>query len=332
MGQSWLPLKEGVIPEVLDLPIVKKHTYLGISAGYGQFEKDTFTHRCSLAWGAFRRLKPILCNRSISRKQRLQLWQACVFATLQHGLTCTGLTSSGAKRVRALVAPQVRSIAGSFSMFTHESNSVLLCRLGLLDPVDALAQAFAKRVSTSESDLGMPHQANVDQWLSIVRARLDGEKGAMGVRAGPDLPHCFLSQIDLVCREAFPCDICGLSFSTQAGLRSHIYKLHYDSEQKEQRNTEVSRRKVSSFWEHGVQGMPTCKYCKHQFDGWPAFQYHINSRSCAEYREFLAQATTDDVAALSCSLIDMPEKFKLACTRDWKKVAGSEMLKNSLHQ
>ena len=332
-GKAFLrvPLKDGVAPEVLDLPIVKKHTYLGISIGYGQFEKDTLTHRCSLAWGAFRRLKPILCNRSISRKQRLQLWQACVFSTLQHGLTCTGLTSSGAKRIRSLVAQQVRCIAGSFSMFTHERNADLLCRLGLSDPVEALAQAFSKRISSSGHELEVLRQANVDQWLSIVRARLDGERGAMGVRAGPDLQHCSLSQIDLVCHESFTCDICGLCFSTQAGLRSHTYKSHYDLEQKERRDAEVSRHKVSSVWEHGLHGMPTCKYCKHQFDGWPAFQYHINSRSCAEYRDFLAHATTDDVAALSCSLIDMPEMFELACAREWKKVAGSELLRNSLH-
>ena len=121
-GKAFLrvPLKDGVVSDALDLSIVKKHTYLGISIEYGQFEKDTLTHRCSLAWGAFGRLKPILCDRSISRRQRLQLWQACVFATLQYGLTCTDLTSSGAKRVRTLVAQQVRSIAGSFSMFTHE--------------------------------------------------------------------------------------------------------------------------------------------------------------------------------------------------------------------
>ena len=140
-------------------------------------------------------------------------------------------------------------------MFTHESKADLFCRLGFPDPVEALAQAFAKRITASRPDLEVLRQANVDQWLSIVRARFDGERGAMGVRAGPDLQHCSLSQIDLVCHESFTCDICGLCFSTQAGLRSHTYKSHYDLEQK---SSGTPKSHATRFPRSGSMGCAAC--------------------------------------------------------------------------
>ena len=53
-----------------------------------------------------------------------------------------------------------------------------------LDSVETSAQASAKRVTKSGHVFVVLPQTNMDQWLSIVRAGLEGERGAMGVRAG----------------------------------------------------------------------------------------------------------------------------------------------------
>ncbi|OLP84381.1 LINE-1 retrotransposable element ORF2 protein [Symbiodinium microadriaticum] len=154
-------LKFMIAGEARYVKVKPSHTYLGVSISYKKPEQETAKLRLDLATGTFRRLKKILACRDVPLKLRLQLWQGTVLPTMLHGVDSMGLPLKEANQIMIVYFKQVRSVAKSFSMFTHETNQDLAKRLGLADPLQRLLQALDRR-SCASKDLpeqllpGMP--------------------------------------------------------------------------------------------------------------------------------------------------------------------------------
>ena len=61
--------------------------------------------------------------------------------------------------------------------------------------------------------------------------------------------------------ETFTCEVCGQMFLTQAALRAHNYKMHFDDATKQDRQQEVQQHKVQPTTSHAKQGLPWCRHC-----------------------------------------------------------------------
>ena len=128
--------------------------------------------------------------------------------------------------------------------------------------------------------------------------------------------------------EQFICHECGFAFATQAALKSHKYKIHFETKDKETRQAEIHKHRQHPATEHARDGMPTCKHCGHQFDSWPAFTYHVNSRSCPEIRFFYSQDNSrDQLATLEDALMSRDELLQAATSLTWREMAELPLVK-----
>ena len=130
---------------VLQLPIRKSHLYLGVKIGYGLFERSSVQHRLVQSWVAFHRLHKLLTHQSVPLMRRVQLWQSCVRTVAAYGLAAVGLDAKSAQSLRSQVLRQLHMVARSLSHVTHESNTALLSRLSVQDPVQQLGQQCKHR-------------------------------------------------------------------------------------------------------------------------------------------------------------------------------------------
>ena len=323
----------------LDIKLVAQHVYLGIIITYGKIEAESFRHRAQLAKGAFKRLEATLTCRTIPIKFRWRLWQACVLPCLLHGLDCTGLNPTIAQKIRVLVIGQARRIARSWSMFTHEANEDFMDRYGLQDPVVRLQQVHLNRLQKPTPILDLLEvPEEVSQWRHLLSSQLveacsGPGLGALDVRIGPAPgtaaePHvrAKLVPVSLVAEE-FLCDQCGFAFATQAALRSHQFKMHFEQADKTRRQTEIRLQQKKDVYEHARDGMPTCVHCNHQFETWPAFTYHVNSRSCAEIRRFYGDP------GLRSTIADVSRDSVLAAAVDvsWRELALLPEVQENFH-
>ena len=322
--------------QCLDLKIVASHVYLGIKISFRKFEMETAQHRLQLARSVFSRLKTILCCQAVPQILRLRLWQSCVPPSLLHGLDCTGVTEVIAGKIRSLVTQQLRQIVRSYSMFTHEANEDLLIRLHVEDPIDRVYKAFDNRCSKPSMDFErLQVWESHTQWLNVLRGRLfdnseAARQSAQDVHigsAGQSSARAWVVPVNLV-TEQFICHECGFAFATQAALNSHKYKIHFAEQDKETRQAEIHKHKQHPATEHARDGMPTCKHCGHQFETWPAFTYHVNSRNCAEIRFFYAQENNrDQLATLQDALTYRDELLQAATSLTWREMAELHVVK-----
>ena len=125
--------------------VVTQHVYLGVVIGFGKFEQQTFAHRLHLAKQTYSRLKSVLKCSTVPIRLRLQLWRGTVLPTLLHGLDCVGLPAPEAATLMTHFFRQTRTIAKSYSQFTHETNVAFARRLQLPNPVEMLIQAVQRR-------------------------------------------------------------------------------------------------------------------------------------------------------------------------------------------
>ena len=154
-------------PQVL-LPIVKQHTYLGIRISYQHYEKATLGLRLQQSWSAFHRLLPILRSRSLSSRQRLQVWVACPFASLLYGLDCLQLSSAELDRFRKQAIRQLRTLYKAPVFTTRDNAQVFLDKYGIKDPLLTLLERTVNRVSQRQRGPQSP------LWADQVRKRWVG--------------------------------------------------------------------------------------------------------------------------------------------------------------
>ena len=151
--------------------------------------------------------------------------------------------------------------------------------------------------------------------------------GALDVRVGPtpqptesSVERAKLVPVDLVV-EQFLGDKCGFACASQAALRSHQSKMHFEDDEKTQRQTEIQSSR-----EGMCVNMPKM-VCLHVFVAitsltWPAFTYHVNSRSCPETRRFYGDPELCNVLAdLSSALVARDSILTAAVDTAWKELA-----------
>ena len=260
------------------LPIKTSHTYLGAKIGYGLFERETAQFRMSQAWMAFHRLHPLLKHQSVPVSRRLQLWYTCVWSITRYALSSTGLDSTSAQQLYQHVNRQLRVVARSPAHISHEDNSKLLDRLGIVHPLLQLAQATQKRIALSRPLVSHLQPAHVVQWWDVVINSFRQHTGpaTMGTRL---VEVSQILQIRCVCRE------CGQSFPTHHALQVHRGKAHKPKSHTEHPSTPSHphprpRRNDEQFRQHALHGMPTCKHCLRSFHGWPEFSGHFRGSAC----------------------------------------------------
>ena len=98
------------------LPLAKRMTYLGAVLSYDGYEEQSLQHRLSIAeLQRYRLHKPLQGRHDLSLGGRTRLWRTCIWSTLCHGLSVTGLgyrslctlTAKALKHVRAITGNQV---------------------------------------------------------------------------------------------------------------------------------------------------------------------------------------------------------------------------------
>ncbi|CAE7225147.1 Pol [Symbiodinium sp. CCMP2592] len=304
--------------------IVTQHVYLGSIISYRRFEAQSFKHRLQIAKNAYTRLKPILCNRSVPLHLRLQLWKGCIWPAALHGLDCTGLTHSDHQTLHVELIKQARAIANSQSMLTKESNVKFLQRLRLTDPVTRLRDSIQRR-DQHDQLLGPGLQPSEEQlqWRALLRGQVAESESTAWNAQPPMQSSTKLMCVDNVLSETFSCDVCGQEFTTQAALKRHMFKSHFDQQQREDRTEEVRELRNKPSMVHSLDGMPQCRHCKHAFGTWHEFFYHVSSRSCQMLRYIYDQPDpeTTILPLLSEALIDSAEILTLTKDCKWQDLA-----------
>ena len=298
----------------IDVRIVTKHVYLGVVISYRKFDMDTIKHRLDIARGQFARLKPVLKCQAVPLKLRLHLWKACLPATLLHGIVATGFPEAGAKLIVTLMVQQIRQIAKSHSMWTHEMNSDIMHRLGIIHPAQALERALRcqQRADTTLGGALHPPEAQL-QWRHMLRAQI-----GQAVMTGFSPPAARLVPVDSIMHETFVCPECGIQFSTAAALKRHTFLQHMEDEQQQSRRQAVKEQSLQSHMEHARHGLPWCRHCDKRFNNWPNFHYHINGRRCPVLRAIYEQAQPGNtIMLLSEALIDNQDIMEMAGHANW---------------
>ena len=229
-------------------------------------------------------------------------------------------------------------------MFIHEANDDFMDRHGLQDPVERLQQVHRNRIEKVIPEFErLQVTEEVQQWRRLLSAQFaeacgGHQLGALDVRVGPTA-HLSSEQnvkaklvpVDLVV-EQFLCDKCGFAFASQSALRSHQFKMHFEEGEKEQRHQEIRKQQRRDVCEHAKGGMPTCIHCQHQFDFWPAFTYHVNSRSCPEIRKFFGgPELRNALAELPKALVARVSILAAAVDTSWQLLAMLPEVQNSHH-
>ena len=319
--------------EAIYVKIVKQHVYLGVCSSYGKFEQDTYKRRADLARSAFTRLAPVLKCRNVSLKLRLLLWQGTVLPTLLHGLDAMGLPFKEAQQLKVLYYKHARSIANSYSMFTHESNTQLADRLRLTDPITRLIKAVERRTAADNSTHpDLRPGAEQLRWRSSLRDSFLEARGALGASAGHGSESYSLQPTSRVTLGQFVCDDCGISYATAAALKRHRFRSHMTEDEQVAVILENKRNLRQEVMHHAKAGMPHCRLCDKKFTTWHAFYYHVNAKGCQPLRDRSEGKVAPDLQAPSSeALVDSPDILTLTKHCNWRDIALHPRTKQSLN-
>ena len=257
--------------EVVHLPLVDSHKYLGMFLSYKNYEALSLKYRLQQSWVAFNRLTKALKNRSLPVRLRLRLYNSVCLATATYGLTCIGLSAEGRAKFRATVVRQLRMVVGDHSHVTGHTNVEVLGKYGIVDPLLQVDDRIRQRIDKARTNLFLPYSAAVARrWSRLVDTSLS-----------PDLeqpPKVFRHT------EQAPvtCEICHATFQNPAMLKHHHTTVHAPRTAEEQHSShrQVMRTRSEDHLKYCVGGMPTCRMCGHQFAAWPAFMSHHNRKCC----------------------------------------------------
>ena len=307
--------------DTVQIPIRKQHPYLGTILAYRQSPTLTCNHRLLKARGQYSMLRKIVnAGRLVCRLHRHRIWQAGVQSSLVYGLAATGLTASSAGKVNSFVNRQVRAIAGLPAHKTHITNAEIRAMLGCEDVLTVIRTSALARKSElvaiqAEDSLDIRAHPQALAQLDRVISTLQDDGQQHGLRPLPDADA-----------PTFACDVCGVYFPTLKTMRQHRARTH---QQKVQYDTTFDPAL------HSVNGLPQCRYCKHNFVAWPALRKHIEGDSCTARHTVATNSEREPfsgpVAETSVQLnseppppvIRDPEILRLLSAGEWEKIAES---------
>ena len=252
------------------LPVVDKHDYLGAILSYKKMEDLTATRRIQAAQASFDRLKPVLTRRGLPLCTRLRIWQACVVTSLLYSLPQVGLTPAAAQRVAASYYRQLRHITRQPVHLTGTSNKQLCQNYHVSDPIESIAKRAHKQKEQTE---------RLRTTLSVQDARFSDDIVQCEIRLETQLQQIVrdrtTSPVQLA-PSVFPCPDCDYQAGSKAALTKHRNKVHQAALQP---SNYLEWKKVDRF-EHGTNGLPTCRWCGKNFSSWQQLQRHIHDQVC----------------------------------------------------
>ena len=280
---------------ILYIPIVQQIKYLGIMLSYHNPAKHTVAYRLRQAEAQRRRLQKVLQGKHIlSIKQRVQLWKAYVWTSLQHGLNAVGVGWEELRQIRSCCARQLRALSSSPVHITHESTEALFRRLGFEEPhlllgkrMNTLSTTLAnsrdpmmhttKLINTVQQNQWQLEKA-VRHWQNIKARQKSEDSPDNGSLLLPRKGGMWLQPVVTsrgVLPAQFMCPQCLLFFVDMRMLKKH----HVDSHGTP---LEPLLRNFDRFL-HSRDDMPTCRHCEHEFQTWQALQGHILGNHCSAF-------------------------------------------------
>ena len=251
-------------------PIREQHTYLGVKISYHAMAKHTTLYRLQAANQAWQRLRSVLCSSGrLALPHRISLWKATVLPTLLYGLAAIDPEPKDCARLQSLVIKQVRAMAKSFAHLHYESSSKVLLRCGVLSAKDQLqkeTEGLLRRLRIHADNTPLVSTSQLEA-LRTQAARLQVE----------DLPSATVLTQSTGEEPGHPCQVCGRTFRSFRLLRSHEAKWH-------QLNTPTPKSTEFDRYEHGQDGLPTCRHCGHRFRQWANLKQHIQRNRCQALR------------------------------------------------
>ena len=366
LGKQWLrqrtrPYKEGYALFLSDgaggeicLPLAKRMTYLGTVLSYEGYEEQSLQHRLSIAELQRSRLrKPLQCRHDLSLGGRIRLWRTCIWSTLCHGLSVTGLGYRSLCTLTAKVLRHVRAITGNQVHVGGDDNQCVLQQVRLEFPGEMLllqtTMLIARLVETADLMISSPvldrlrrvgdelgahcrryHEEcrraaeyfRVTQTEAVVRPQ-DGAP-----------PEAVISGRDGLKVAKLVCDRCFLCLPDLKALKAHTRQQH-----------DFSIPHMPGPFQrdkHGKDGMPTCLHCDRRFPSWSHLERHIREHNCEVHWLMRQEAgispdqpdeptplmTTDQVRTESSNLpLARRDQVKSACLRDgWQSLLDDASL------
>ena len=254
------------------IPIRDEHVYLGVKISFHKISTPTAQHRQQIAAAAWSRLRPILCKRSLLGVQhRVQIWRACVPATILHGLASSHIREDDFRRLRIFMIKQIRAIARSPAHLYHESTEDLLSRLRIPDPWEMLLQeaeqqlsAWKERAEHSPQSITACPKAGSLLQESLERIRRRQVQQTRSEETGRE-PRPSVGK--------HTCPVCGHEATTHRLNKVHQARIH---------GLKVGQRIPLKFNRavHAKQGLPICALCHREFNLWTNLEKHITTGRC----------------------------------------------------
>ena len=280
---------------ILSIPIVQQTKYLGIMLSYHNPAKHTVAYRLRQAEAQRRRLQKVLQGKHVlSIKQRVQLWKACIWTSLQHGLNAVGVGWEELRLIRSCCARQLRAISSSPVHITHESTEARFKRLGFEEP-HLLLQKRMHTLSTTLTNSTDPmmnmtalintvqqNQLQLEQairhWQNFKIRQTPDATPDQGTLLLPGEGGMWLQPVATskgVLPAQFMRPQCLLFFVDMRMLKKHHVESHGIP-------LEPLLRNFDRFL-HSKDDMPTCRHCEHEFQTWQALQGHILDNHCSTF-------------------------------------------------
>ena len=212
-----------------------------------------------------------MAEKAATLQKRLRLWKAIIVPTVMYSITASGVLPKGFEMLRIMLTKQARAIARSprYRMGGESGDEVI-----------------------TESDATFWQKVGIDSPEKLVRQRLEAtvaRAAQLGALLSPeDVRVCFvvrereqalLRQYQEQCLQpthataVHVCEVCHAELGDYSSLRAHKAKLH--SAERRQTSAPAFHRQ-----KHGVDGMPKCSMCGHQFLRWADLQKHVAGKFC----------------------------------------------------
>ena len=366
LGKQWLrrrtrPYKEGHALFLSDgaggeicLPLAKRMTYLGTVLSYDGYEEQSLQHRLSIAELQRSRLrKPLQSRHDLSLGGRIRLWRTCIWSTLCHGLSVTGLGYRSLCTLTAKVLRHVRAITGNQVHVGGDDNQRVLQHVCLEFPGEMLllqtTTLLARLVDVADPMISAP----VLDRLRRVGEELGGHCRRYHEECRRAAEYFRVTQTEAVVRpqDGAPleavvsgrdglkvaklvCDRCFLCLPDLKALKAHTRQQH-----------DYSIPHMPGPFQrdkHGKDGMPTCLHCDRRFPSWSHLERHIREHNCEVHwlkrqEAGLSPDQPDEPAPLATTAqvdADGPNlplarraQVKSVCLRDgWKSLLGDASL------
>ena len=266
------------------LPLKQEHVYLGACITYDDLEHKNMKHRVHAGKVAFQRVRKFLmAEKAATLQKRLRLWQAIVIPTVMYSITASGVLPKGFELLRVMLTKQARAIARSprhrmggeqGDEVITESDEAFWNKVGLAPPAKLVQQRLEATIART-SQLGKVLSTEDARLCSVVQER---ERALRQLFQDRCLQPASATAVHV-------CDLCHAEFGDFGSLRAHKAKMH-STTRRQTPAPEFDRQR------HGVDGMPKCSMCGHQFLRWADLQKHVEGNFCQQSHNTTQVSTT----------------------------------------